>query len=345
MSVMERVGIRQAARRRRRPRVGFLGLGWIGYQRMTALKAAGLAEIAAVADVDPSRAGQAAADCPGAVRGAGLEDLLALDLDGLVIATPSALHAPQAIAALEAGLHVFCQKPLACTEEETARAVAAARNSDRLLDVDLSYRHTAALQAARRLTAGGELGHVYAGDFVFHNAYGPDKPWFTQRSLSGGGCVIDLGTHLIDMAMSLTGADTAEVTRSRLLRRGRPLSYGSTEVEDFAEIDLGLGDGIAVRIACSWFLPAGRECIFGCTLYGSDGAVSISNVDGSFYDFRADHHRGTSSTALALPPDDWGPRAIRQWAQRISAGAGFDPEVERLTGLARVIDDAYGRTP
>ena len=94
-----------------------------------------------------------------------------------------------------------CQKPLARTAEEAGRVVAAARNADVLLGVDSSYRHTQGMRRIRELVAQGRLGQVYAVDLVFHDAYGPDKPWFHDMAQSGGGCLMDLGIHLIDLAL------------------------------------------------------------------------------------------------------------------------------------------------
>jgi predicted dehydrogenase len=321
-----------------RPRVGFLGVGWIGRHRMAALAQAGLAEVAAVADPAPAAAAAAAAAAPGAALAADLDELLAGDLDGVVIATPSALHAQQAIAALEAGVAVFCQKPLGRDARETRAVLDAARAADRLLAVDLSYRGVEALRVARDLVASGALGPIHSLDLVFHNAYGPDKPWFTDRRLAGGGCLIDLGIHLADLALWLTGSEQAAVRSARTLRRGRPVS--GEDVEDFATVELQVGEGVA-RLACSWFLPAGRDCVFECTAWGADGAVSVRNVDGSFYDFRAERHAGTSSSVIAEPPDDWGGRAIGDWARRLAQDRAYDPAADELLGLAQVLDDAY----
>lgn len=177
---------------RRRPRLGFLGIGWIGRHRMEAMLATGAVEAAALCDPSEEALAGAAALCPDAARVADAEAMLALDLDGVVIATPSASHAAQSIAALERGLAVFCQKPLGRDEAEVRAVVAAARRADRLLGLDLSYRGADGMRRIRDLVAGGELGSVFAADLVFHNAYGPDKPWFYDRALSGGGCVMDL---------------------------------------------------------------------------------------------------------------------------------------------------------
>jgi predicted dehydrogenase len=318
-----------------RPRVGFLGVGWIGQARMRALLDARLVEPAGVADVDPELRARAAGDLPAVET---LDELLELGLDGLVIATPSALHAEQARAALERGVAVFCQKPLGRDAGEARAVVDAARRADRLLGVDLSYRHTRAVEALR--AAWPELGHVHAVDLVFHNAYGPDKPWFTDPALSGGGCLIDLGTHLVDLALWLTGAERISVQAAALRRRGRPPAAG--EVEDFALVQLELEGDVTARVACSWFLPAGRDCVIECTAYGSDGAATVRNVGGSFYDLEALRLRGTTSEVLVRPPDDWGGRAVSAWAGRLAEDRGFDPAAEEHVRVAGVLDAIYG---
>lgn len=316
------------------PRLGFLGVGWIGRSRMQALSEQGLAEVAAVADPQAEALAAASEAAPAAERAETLEELLERDLDGVVIATPSALHAEQAVAALERGLAVFCQKPLARDAEETQRVLAAARDADRLLGVDLSYRHVEALRATRRAVEAGEIGSLHSLDLVFHNAYGPDKPWFTDPELSGGGCLIDLGTHLVDLALWLTGAEEVAVETARTL------SLHGHRVEDQASAELALG-AVRARLACSWFQPAGGECAFECTAWGSEGAVSVRNVGGSFYDFRAELWRGTSSEALVEPPDAWGGRAIAAWAERLAADSSYDPAADELELLARTIDGVY----
>jgi predicted dehydrogenase len=319
------------------PRLGFLGVGWIGRHRMQALAKSGLATVAAVADPQEEALVAAAAAAPEAERAATLEGLFERELDGVVIATPSALHAEQAVAALERGLAVFCQKPLARDAAETRRVLTAAREADRLLGVDLSYRHVEALRTAHRVLADGGIGRLHSLDLVFHNAYGPEKPWFTDPELSGGGCLIDLGTHLLDLALWLTGAERYEVETARTL------SLHGHAVEDQASAELTLAGEVRARLACSWFQPAGGECAFECTAWGSDGAVSVRNVGGSFYDFRAELWRGTSAEMLAEPPDAWGGRAIAAWATRLAADRRYDPAADELELLAEMIDDVYAK--
>jgi predicted dehydrogenase len=308
---------------------------------MQALAATDLAEVVAVAEPDPASRTGAVERVPGARGVSDLGELLEMDLDGVVIATPSALHAEQARQAFAGGVAVFCQKPLGRDLAETRSVIDAARAADRLLGVDLSYRHLEAVEAVRALLRDGELGRVYAAELTFHNAYGPDKPWFTRRSQSGGGCLIDLGTHLLDLVMQLTGASDAEVLSRVLLRGGEPLVAGTEAVEDFALAQLRLNSGIDVRLACSWFLPAGRDCVIEMTLYGTAGAASLRNVSGSFYDFRGEHWQGTSSAVIAQPPDDWGARALILWTAQLAQTPSFDPAAEEYASVAGVLDTIY----
>ena len=301
----------------------------------------GLVEVAAVADVAPAAAAAAREVAPAAALCPDLEALLDQDLDGLVIATPSALHAGQAVRALEAGCAVFCQKPLGRNADETRRVVEAARRADRLLGVDFSYRHVRGVPQIREAVQRGDLGDVYAVHLVFHNAYGPDKPWFYDPHQAGGGCVMDLGIHLIDLAFwMLNRSDVRHVT-SRLFAQGQPLSDPRRQVEDYAVARLDLEDGPAIDLACSWRLPAGREAVIEASFYGTRGGMTLRNVSGSFYDFVVERLHGTTRQVLAEPPDAWGGRAAVAWAERLAQNSGYDPEIEHVTAVAAALDHLY----
>jgi predicted dehydrogenase len=324
----------------RRPRLGFLGVGWIGRNRLASLVQSDLAVVAGM--VDPVEANiriaQELAPCP-VVNS--LEQLLDLDLDGLVIATPSAMHAEQALAALQRGVSVFCQKPLGRTASETAAVVAAARAVDRLLDVDLAYRFVEGARRIRELVQTGELGSVYAADLIFHNAFGPDKAWFYDRSQSGGGCVIDLGIHLVDLALWTMRPGAALRISSSLFAQGKPLSHPFDVVEDYAIAEIGFENRTVARLACSWNLAAGCDAVIQASFYGTAGGASLRNVAGSFYDFAAERYRGTSTERLCSPPEAWGGRAAVDWAQRLAEGSGYDPSVDRIVEVAEIVDGIY----
>lgn len=323
-----------------KPQLGFLGTGWIGRHRMEAMLATGAVDAVMVCDPSDECVGEALKLAPEARQVATLEEMLAHDIDGVVIATPSALHAAQSIQSFEAGKAVFCQKPLGRTAAETQSVVDAARKADRLLGVDLSYRHTKAMRQIAGLVRDGALGEVFAVDLTFHNAYGPDKPWFYDAAQSGGGCVVDLGVHLVDLALWTLGFPEVEQVDARLSSGGKPLQAG--QVEDYAVAQFAAG-GAQVRLACSWRLHAGRDAVIGAAFYGTKGGAALRNVGGSFYDFTAERFDGTAATPLAGPPDDWGGRAASAWAGQLAQSSAFDPEAERFVASAEVLDRIYGR--
>jgi predicted dehydrogenase len=310
---------------------------------MEAILRAGAGQVVSVLEPAGEMREAALAAAPGARAVESLDALLDSGIDGVVIATPSALHAEHSIAALERGIAVFCQKPLGRTAQEAGAVVAAARAADLLLGVDLSYRFTAGMRAIHEVIAGGELGEVFAADLVFHNAYGPDKSWFYDPALSGGGCVMDLGIHLVDLALWSLDFPQVLSVDSRLFAAGAPLAGRSSVVEDFATARLDLATGASVHLACSWNLQAGCDAEISACFYGTSGGIRMRNVNGSFYDFVTDRFRGTACERIVDPPDDWGGRAAIHWAEQLAAGSRFDPAAERFVEISAVIDRIYGR--
>lgn len=329
---------------RRVPKLGFAGVGWIGRNRMEAIASSGAAEITAITDPTADALTATASQVPDVLVAERFEDLLSMpELDGIVIATPNALHAQQSIAALKAGKAVFCQKPLARTAEETRQVLAAAAAADRLLGVDLSYRFTTGMQEIKKIIATRELGTVYAAELVFHNAYGPDKAWFYDSRQAGGGCLLDLGIHLVDLAMWCLDFPAIETATAQLLSKGRPV-VGGDDVEDYAAAQLVTRDGTSLQLACSWRVPAGYDARIEITFFGTEGGVCFRNVNGSFYDFVAERYScDRNRQVLAKPPEAWGGRTAVAWARQLAVDPRFDPTINSLEQVATTLDRLYGR--
>lgn len=154
-----------------------------------------------VHDSDPGRMAEIAQHFPGAVRAASFEALTGLAADILIVASPPAAHSVQAIAALRAGSHVLCEKPMAPTLAEAVAMADAARASNRLLAINMVRRHFPATLIVERLIASGILGalrsaQVFEGD-VFRWPV-KDQAYFSQ-AMSGGGVLADIGPHIIDL--------------------------------------------------------------------------------------------------------------------------------------------------
>lgn len=330
--------------RKARPRLGFVGLGWIGRMRLGAVAGPeGPAEAVALCDPSAPCLEDAAKTHPGLPCFDDFQALLdragELRLDGVVIATPNSLHAPQTLAALDRGLAVFCQKPLALSAAEAREMVEAARRADRLLGVDYSYRFTDGAQALRGLARRGDLGRIFSLETVFHNAYGPDKSWCWDRNLAGGGALMDLGVHLVDLAFWLLDDPEVREVAGGAFRGGAPLAGG--EVDDFAHARIELASGAVVTLAVSWNAHAGRDCVIRAAALGTGGGAEFRNVDGSFYDFELARFAGRSTEVPVRESRDWLGRAIVDWAERLGRSHRHDPEIGRSVRVSEVIDAIY----
>lgn len=324
-----------------RPRVGFAGLGWIGKSRMEAIARTGLVEISAIADPDPKSL--ALCDYQNCSKYNGIEAMLQQDLDAVVIATPTGLHKAHTLAALNRGMAVFCQKPLGLCAADVRQMTETAKRQNRLLGVDLSYRHVSGARDIRRRIADGEIGPVYAVDLVFHNAYGPDKEWYYDFASSGGGCVADLGIHLVDLALWTLNWPDIEAVSGRIFKHGRRLEPPIDQVEDFASARLDTAEGAVINLTCSWNLSAGCDAVIRAGFYGRKGSLRLENVNGSFFEFRAVQCFGTNRHLLEHPADQWYGRAAAVWAEKLARNGAYDSEIEQMTTVTDVLDRIYKR--
>ncbi len=327
-----------------KPKLGFIGVGWIGRNRLQAIAEKNIANIKVISDPNSQYAQEASQLAPDAYISPSLTDLISTDVDGVIIATPSAMHAAQSAEAIDAGKAVFCQKPLGRNAQEVAAVVEKAKAKDVLLGVDFSYRFTNGIKALKEVLDSGELGDIYGVNLVFHNAYGPDKPWYFDPKLAGGGCVMDLGVHLVDLLVwLLDNPDVAEVN-SQLFSKGRKIEDPDAEVEDYAVAQMLLNERIAVQLACSWNLPAGVDAVIEVSFYGSNGGVSFRNVNGSFYDFSTERFHGTSRQVISTPGDSWGGKAAIAWAEELATrGNNFNAEAYQYLKAAEILDKIYKR--
>lgn len=323
----------------RQVRLGFIGLGWIGRKRLDAVARHPLIGIAALVDAAEEKLRSASDAYPLAVAARNLDELLAAGVDGVVIATPNGVHAAQALRCLRAGVPVFCQKPLAITGSSALQVIEAAQEADKALAVDFCYRSVRGMDEAKRRIASGMLGEITAVDLKFHNAYGPDKQWCFDRAVAGGGCLLDLGVHLLALALWLQDFPPVEVRSSRRFARGR--SARKEDIEDQAYVELRQRNGAIVRVACSWYAHIGGDAVIEASFSGTRGGLAWRNVGGSFYDFEMDACHGSRRETLARGADEWGPRALIAWVERIAQDDAFDPAALRIASSVQLIDSVY----
>ncbi|HEY9334506.1 MULTISPECIES: Gfo/Idh/MocA family oxidoreductase [unclassified Kribbella] len=217
------------------------------------------------------------------------EDLLETPgLEAVSIGTPTQLHAPIALKALEKGLHVLSEKPLARTVAEGTAMVEASKKAGRVLKVVFNHRERGDVAALKHQIDEGQLGRIYyaKAHWMRRNGIPGMGGWFTNRELSGGGPLIDLGVHILDMALHLMGepqvttvsADTfAELgPRGKGSRDPNANTLGSAfEVEDLATAYLRLKGGGALQLETSWATFRAPGDNFGIELFGTDGGAKI----------------------------------------------------------------------
>jgi predicted dehydrogenase len=322
--------------------LAFVGTGWIGLNRLKALTDEGLCKTVAIYDTDHKNARKAAEIAPGAKILKDFDELLETRPDGIVIATPSAMHAEQCIKALHRGIPVFCQKPLARNAEETRTVISAAYVANRHLGVDMSYRYTDGMQQIYNLHRDS-LGRIFAVDLVFNNAYGPDKQWFYNKKLSGGGCLLDLGVHMVDLALWVLGFPEITSVSSAVYMKGKLMDTEKDFTEDYVTAQVLTSDDVLIRLVCSWTLNAGQEADIRASFYGTKGSALFYNIDGSFYDFETAIARGTKREIVSTPPDDWGGRALVSWTRELQESKLFRKSSFLYYNTAETIDRIYRR--
>ena len=177
-----------------------------------------------------------------------IDDLLEFDeLDAVVIATPNHLHEPQTLRALAAGVHVFCERPLALSARGVERILAAATRAERKVVVANNHRFRSDVQTLQRFLSGGELGRLLGIRAGSYQVTRPSEGWRSRRPEAGGGVFFEHGIPLLDLALWLADfPDPVRVTAH--MDRGR----GANAVEDTLLVHLECAQGLSLSFDLSW---------------------------------------------------------------------------------------------
>jgi predicted dehydrogenase len=273
-------------------RCAVIGAGAIGSDHLNSLQQCDRAALVAVGESNAARA-KAAASRFGISRSyLDYRELLDQpDIDAVTIAVPNHLHAPIAIEALKAGKHVLLEKPMAMDAKEAAGIVQTAERLRRVFMVGMNFRFLAQTQLARMAIQRGHAGELYHARCFYLRRSGIPRigSWFTQKKLSGGGCALDIGVHMLDASLHLMDDfDAASVTAHTHARLGpRGLgegTWGKSEidprrpftVEDYCTALIKLKSGRTVQFEMSWAaFHAPNEREMGIDLLGTSGGVSL----------------------------------------------------------------------
>lgn len=338
-------------------RVGVVGLGWPGQRHLEAYQTNPSVEIIAVADANPVLRATVQEQFRVSRGFDDLASLLALDdLDAVSVCTPNFLHEPMTRQALSAGKHVLCEKPLAATLEQGERLAVATRESDRVCMIGFGRRFREDSRAVKALIDAGDLGEIYhARTGWLRRRWNPSvRSWFLSKELSGGGPLIDLGVHMLDLSLWLMGNPKAVAVSGAVSHHfGARLGHGTpVDVEDMADAYVRLENGATVMLETSWYSFSGTGDQVFCQLFGTSGGVRIDSEMGGappVVEVFVDHGDVplVASPILVAPPRGSNPtqvsfdREIDEFIAAIQEGRKPTATVEQALEILRILDAIY----
>jgi predicted dehydrogenase len=275
---------------RKNLRIGLVGVGAAAQiSHIPALQKTEGVELVALCDRDPEKAARVAQKFQVERAVSRIDELLADDsIDAVDICTPNFLHAPMAVAALEAGKHVLCERPLARSAAEAAQMVKAAKKADRTLACAVQHRFRADAQLLRTFVAKGELGEIFyakAGWLRLRTEWDSEE-WRRQKREAGGGVVLDLGFQMLDLSLWVMKGVTVESVSASVHRPRKG------EIEDSATALLRLDNGATLTLELTWGLLMEKDFAY-LNLFGSGGAALLNP-------FRV--HKGMHGTLVNVTP-------------------------------------------
>ena len=302
--------------------IGVIGCGAIAYwvHLRVARRLPG-ATLVAAADPDPE-ARKRAEKLAGIEVHARTDDLLARDdIDAVIISGPTHLHADLAISACDAGKHIYLEKPLASSLEDGARVADAVKRSGVTLALGFNRRFHPLNQQAKRLIAAGRIGRIHAVFSTFCERATPDSmPGWKRRRETGGGVLLDLATHHIDLMRWFLDDEVASVSASI----GSELSE-----QDSARMTMSMRNGVQVQGWFSSLTSTGDSLEF----FGSDGTLRVDRHRTSV-SLRVPRRFGYGVRSARTPPD----AALAAWrVARIARPSNEPSYLRSLTAFVRAL--------
>ena len=274
-------------------RVGVIGLG-MGRHHIAGYQTHPEAEVVAVADLDKVTLEEIGERYGVATRYASGERMLQEEaLDVVSVATPNKYHLPLTLAALKSGCHVLCEKPMAMNAAEGRQMLAAAQEAGKRLMINFSYRFTEQSQALKAQVETGILGDVYFARTIWHRRRGIPKlgGWFSTKALSGGGPLIDLGVHRLDLALWLMGYPkpvwVLGSTYNALGKRIAQEQGAVYDVEDLAVAMIKFENGATLELEASWAANVQEKEWMETRLFGTRAGLVQRNLEET-YKFEAE---------------------------------------------------------
>lgn len=271
-------------------RVAVIGAGGIvTHGHIPSLRTIEGVEIVAVCDTNAERVAATAEKFGIPSHYTDWQDVIARDdIDAVTIGVPNKFHAPISLAALQSGKHVMCEKPLAMDAVEGAEAVAAAEKAGKVFAVNLTNRQRSEVQSLKRAAESGRFGDIYYinARLIRRTGIPGFGSWFTRKELAGGGALLDIGVHSLDMALYIAGFPKIKSVHGVVAAKHGPegrglgtwgadhIKGGEFSVDDFASLALRLENGGVIKVEVTWAAHAPNEERF--QVFGDKGGADMS---------------------------------------------------------------------
>jgi predicted dehydrogenase len=338
-------------------KVAMIGIGGIARTHMPGWQASEHAEVVAGVDINPN-----ALQAWGAQNGVSrlyndpAEAFADKEIDIVDLCVPNMLHAPLAIAAMKAGKHVICEKPLAPTPELIRKMIKTRDETKRTLMTAQHFRFAGVSRAMKRQIAAGALGDIYhARSWMLRRNGMIPLPSFTKKSNSGGGPCIDIGVHVLDLTLWLMGhpkpvAVSGVAKQTFAQRKGLWSHWRNTltmpqgkdfDVEDFASAFVRFDNGATLVLEVSWFLHHDNLAEdMQIWLYGTEGGAHWPKAEFLSTDYE---NRQFLNTTLKATADTMEPHALEcvEFARAIAEGAPSPVPAEDSLKVLTILDGIY----
>lgn len=337
-----------------RLKVGVIGVGGIARTHMPGWEASQHADVVVVSDINE----QVARSFAGAFGISHVvSDPAAIfadpEIDIVDICTPNMSHAELTIAALNAGKHVICEKPLAPTPDEIRRMIAARDASGKMLMTAQHFRFAGMSQAMKAEIDSGVLGEIYhARSWMIRRGWIPVRPGFIYKQNSGGGPCIDIGVHILDLTLWLMGnpkpVTVTGVARRALSRHagafsqwGGALIPDDMDVEDYASAFVRFENGATLILEVSWLMhhnTPGEDMQM--WLYGMEGGAHWPKGEFMSTNYATKQFHNSSITLTA---DKMEPHALEcvEFARAVAEGAPSPVPAEQSLDVMAILDGIY----
>lgn len=341
-------------------RIGIIGAGGIAQAaHIPCFKKAENVEVAAISDINREKLQYAAEKFDIKQTFTEWEKLIESDVDAVVICSPNAFHSEQSVKAMEAGKHVLCEKPVCLTGGEAEKVFSVSEKTGKKFMAAFPRRFSGEAKVLKPMIDGGDFGEIYyiKAGYLRRRGIPGLGTWFTNKKLAGGGPMMDVGVHILDLVIYLAGAPMPELVigskydkfKDKATDGGWPpvetrkgdKPTGKMDVEELASGFVKLSNGATLFVEASW--AGNSETGLKASLFGTRAGVQMPDPENSKNPVRIySENKGILTDILpAIPQSDVFQEEINHFIECIRENKKPVTKKEEILSVVRIIEGIY----